>query len=184
MSRTDPSASATAAPVAVAPSAGGPAGLREAATRWALLPLRLFLGVTFCYAGLHKITDSAFLSASGPGSLGELLHGVHDTAGAGWLVGLALQAPTGFAYAIALGELAVGLGTLLGLWSRIAALGGALLSLVFWLTVSWPTSPYYLGNDLAYLLAWTPLLLAGSPRLSLDAVLAERRRRRGHRIFG
>jgi thiosulfate dehydrogenase (quinone) large subunit len=181
MSRTDPSASATAAPVAVAPSVQGP---RDLAARWALLPLRIFLGVTFCYAGIDKLTDPAFLSASGPGSLGRLLHAAHGSAGAGWLVDLALQAPTGFGYAIALGELAVGLGTLLGLWSRVAALGGALLSLTFWLTVSWSVTPYYHGNDLAYLLAWTPLLLAGSPRLSLDAVLAARRRRRGHRIFG
>ncbi|HET6635788.1 MAG TPA: DoxX family membrane protein [Streptomyces sp.] len=181
MSRTDPAGSATAAPVAVAVSAEGP---RELAARWSLLPLRVFLGVTFCYAGIDKLADPAFLSASGPGSLGQLLHSVHGTAGAGWLVDLALRAPAGFGYAIAVGELAVGLGTLLGLWSRLAALGGALLSLTFWLTVSWPTDPYYYGNDLAYLLAWTPLLLAGSPRLSLDALLAERRRRRGHRIFG
>ncbi len=36
----------------------------------ALLPLRLFLGVTFLYAGLDKLLDPAFLNASGPGSIG------------------------------------------------------------------------------------------------------------------
>jgi thiosulfate dehydrogenase [quinone] large subunit len=167
--------------VAVTTSADGP---RETAARWSLLPLRLFLGVTFCYAGIDKLSDSAFLSASGPGSLADLLHAVHDTAGASWLVDLALRSPVGFGYAVAAGELAVGLGTLLGLWSRLAALGGALLSMTFWLTVSWPTEPYYYGNDLAYLLAWTPLVLAGSPRLSLDAVTARRRRGRGRRVTG
>jgi thiosulfate dehydrogenase (quinone) large subunit len=29
----------------------------------ALLPLRLFLGVTFVYAGVHKLTDPGFLTA-------------------------------------------------------------------------------------------------------------------------
>ncbi|MCZ9346257.1 DoxX family protein, partial [Streptomyces sp. TRM76130] len=31
----------------------------ERVTRYALLPLRVFLGVTFLYAGVDKLTDSA-----------------------------------------------------------------------------------------------------------------------------
>ena len=91
------------------------------------------------------------------------------------LLDLALKAPTGFAIAIAVGELAVGLGALFGLLGRVAAFGGVLLNLSFWLTVSWQVHPYYLGNDLIYLMAWTPLLLAGTPYLSLDGYLASRR---------
>ena len=68
-------------------------------------------------------------------------------------------------------------GTLLGLLTRIAALGGALISLSLWLTVSWAADPYYYGNDLPYLMAWTPLILAGAPLLSVDAALRARRRR-------
>ncbi|MFI9721442.1 DoxX family protein [Streptomyces sp. NPDC052396] len=138
-------------------------------SRYALLPLRIFLGVTFVYAGLDKLTDSAFLAADGPGSIGALMHSVRDTAALPGLVDLALKAPAGFGYAIAVGELAVGLGTLLGLFARLAALGGALISLSLWLTVSWPATPYYYGNDLVYLMAWLPLILAGAPLLSLDA---------------
>ncbi|WP_405457616.1 DoxX family protein [Streptomyces sp. NBC_00101] len=152
-------------------------GLREQARQYALLPLRVFLGVTFIYAGLDKLTDSAFLSANGAGSLGEQMRGIRDSAGAPWLVDLALHSPVGFGYALALGELAVGIGTLLGLWGRIAALGGALISLSLWLTVSWQATPYYYGNDLAYLMAWLPLLLAGSGPFSLDTLLPPRRRR-------
>ena len=106
------------------------------------------------------------------------MHGVRDSAAVPALVDLALKSPAGFGYAIALGELAVGIGTLLGLFGRLAALGGALISLSLWLTVSWRTSPYYYGNDLAYLMAWLLLALAGTPSLSLDALLAGRRRRR------
>ncbi|MDF3301081.1 TQO small subunit DoxD [Streptomyces tropicalis] len=160
-------------------SYGGRGGdLRAAAARHALLPLRLFLGVTFVYAGVDKLTDGAFLKASGPGSIGDTMHAIRDSAAVPALVDLALHNPVGFGCAIALGELAVGAGTLLGLLGRVAALGGALISLSLWLTVSWSTSPYYYGNDLAYLMAWLPLVLAGAPEFSLDAALRARRRRR------
>ncbi|MFJ7064436.1 DoxX family protein [Streptomyces sp. NPDC101115] len=160
---------------------GGPGGIdgwKALATRYALVPLRIFLGVTFIYAGLDKLTDSSFLAETGPESIGEVMRGVRDTSALPALVDLALKSPVGFGYAIALGELTVGLGTLFGLFARVAALGGALISLSLWLTVSWQVNPYYLGNDLAYLMAWLPLLLAGAPVLSLDALLADRRRMR------
>ncbi|MGW4165132.1 DoxX family protein [Streptomyces sp. NPDC004788] len=164
------------AAVAGSGGAGGSGGLRALASRHALVPLRIFLGITFLYAGLDKLTDPAFLSATGSQSIGEMMRGVRDTSALPALVDLALHSPVGFGYALALGELAVGIGTLLGLLTRFAALGGALISLSLWLTVSWQASPYYLGNDLPYLVAWLPLLLAGAPVFSLDALLAERRR--------
>src|SRR6478609_4485409 len=154
-----------------------PRSLRDRAGEYALLPLRIFLGVTFVYAGLDKLTDSAFLSASGPGSIGEMMQAVRDSSAIPALVDLALKSPEGFGYAIAIGELLVGLGTLVGLWARLAALGGALISLSLWLTVSWQVSPYYFGNDLVYLMAWLPLLLGGAAAFSADALLASRRRR-------
>ncbi|MFE7751481.1 DoxX family protein [Streptomyces sp. NPDC057428] len=153
-----------------------PRSLRDRARRYALLPLRIFLGVTFVYAGLDKLTDSAFLSASGTGSIGATLDAVRGSAAIPGLVDLALKSPEGFGYAIAIGELLVGLGTLVGLWSRLAALGGALISLSLWLTVSWQTEPYYYGNDLVYLVAWLPLL-GGAAEFSADAFRASRRRR-------
>ncbi|MER7838851.1 DoxX family protein [Streptomyces sp. NPDC096040] len=160
------------------PYLDGDRGLRDTATRYALLPLRIFLGVTFIYAGLDKLTDSAFLKSGGSGSIGDTMRAVHDSAAIPALVDLALKNPVAFGTAIAIGELAVGLGTLFGLLARLAALGGALISLSFWLTVSWATSPYYFGNDLAYLMAWLPLVLAGAPYLSLDAMWRARRRHR------
>ncbi|MEU9301481.1 DoxX family protein [Streptomyces sp. NPDC048269] len=155
--------------------------LKESAARHALLPLRIFLGVTFVYAGLDKLTDSAFLSASGAGSIGELMRGVRDTSAVPALVDLALKSPVGFAVALAIGEILVGLGVLAGLLTRIAAVGGALISLSLWLTVSWAVTPYYYGNDLIYLMAWTPLILAGAPYLSLDSVVRSSWPRRSRR---
>lgn len=163
---------------------GAHAAPRTGGTHHALLPLRLFLGFTFLYAGLDKLTDSAFLSGSGPGSLVTTLEAVRDTAAAPWLIDLALNSPQNFGLFIAGSEIAVGLGTIFGLWARLAALGGALISLTFWLTISWQTTPYYYGNDLPYLVAWLPLVMAGAPRYSLDHLLEVRRRRRGRQIFG
>ncbi|NXY94605.1 DoxX family membrane protein [Streptomyces sp. BR123] len=143
--------------------------LRDRAARYALLPLRVFLGVTFVYAGLDKLTDPAFPSASGSGSIGEVMRGVRDTSAIPGLVDLALLSPVGFAVLLALAEIAVGLAVLAGLLTRLAAAGGALISLSLWLTVSWQVTPYYYGNDLAYLMAWIPLILAGAPYCSLDS---------------
>jgi thiosulfate dehydrogenase [quinone] large subunit len=152
------------------------AGVRELTTQFALLPLRLFLGVTFVYAGLDKLTDSHYLAGlKDPLSFAAMTQGVKSSSPIEPLLDLALKAPTGFAIAIAIGELAAGLGVLFGLLGRVAAFGGVLLNLSFWLTVSWQVHPYYLGNDLIYMMAWTPLLLAGTPYLSLDKLLASRR---------
>ncbi|WP_435241133.1 DoxX family membrane protein [Streptomyces cucumeris] len=157
---------------------GPPLGVRATAAHYALLPLRLFLGVTFVYAGIDKLTDPTFLADAGPGSIGALMSQVRDTSAVPWLIDQSLKDPSAFGYAIACGELAVGLGVLVGLLARLAAFGGAAISLSLWLTVSWQTTPYYYGNDLMYLMAWLPLVLAGAPYLSLDAAIARRRRGR------
>lgn len=162
----------------------GHAGVRATLGRYALLPLRIFLGVTFVYAGLGKLTEPGFFAASGDGSIGDMMRQARDLAGVPQLIDLALGNPAGFGYAIALGELAVGAGILLGVLGRLSACGGALISLSLWLTVSWSSSPYYYGNDLAYLMAWLPLVLSGTPYLSVDALLAKRRRRFGQPLIG
>jgi thiosulfate dehydrogenase (quinone) large subunit len=157
---------------------------RATASRYALLPLRIFLGVTFIYAGLDKLTDPAFFSDTASGSLIATLNGLKTSAAFPGMIDMALKNPDFFGYAIAYGELAVGLGTLVGLLARLAAFGGALISLSLWLTVSWATEPYYYGNDLIYLMAWLPLLLAGAPHLSLDTVIGRRRPGRSRSAAG
>lgn len=134
--------------------------------------------MTFIYAGIDKLTDSQFMAASGAGSVGDIMRSVRDTSAVPALVDLALKNPEGFGYAIAFGELAVGIGTLVGLLTRLAAFGGALISLSLWLTVSWQTKPYYYGNDLPYMFCWVPLVLAGASVWSLDALIRRRRHER------
>ncbi|GAB2693235.1 Rieske 2Fe-2S domain-containing protein [Kitasatospora kifunensis] len=156
---------------------------RAFAGRYALLPVRLFLGATFTYAGLDKLADSHYLAGAGdPQSFYAQTLAAKAHSPIGWALAPALHQPTFFGLLIAFGELAVGLGTLCGLWGRVAALGGAMLSLTLFLSVSFHVTPYYLGNDLPYLMAWTTLALAGTPYLSVDGFIAgraERDRQRG-----
>jgi thiosulfate dehydrogenase (quinone) large subunit len=137
-----------------------------------LLLLRGFLGVTFTFAGLEKLANPNFFKTSAPASFAAQVRGAIFTSPLHGALRPALHAPVLVALVIAFGELAVGLGTFVGLFGRVAAAGGMLLSLSFFLTVSFHDSPYYYGADIVFLFAWTPFLLGGSGEFSLDAVLA------------
>ena len=142
---------------------------------WALLPLRAFLGFTFCFAGLQKLANPSFFDANSPSSIQAQLIASIRISPLHQLLGHLLKFAVPIGILIALAELAVGLGALLGLWTRVAAAGGIVLSLTLFLTVSFHSSPYYTGADIVFLFAWIPLLLAGSGGvLSLDAVIASR----------
>ncbi|WP_052684547.1 Rieske 2Fe-2S domain-containing protein [Lentzea aerocolonigenes] len=146
---------------------------------WVLLPLRAFLGGTFSYAGLSKLLDTHYLDGTSPLGVHAQMVNAAATSPIGPLVSLAADHATVAGLAIAFGEIAVGLATLLGLFTRLAALGGVLLSLSFFLTVSWTTQPYYLGADIVFAVAWTPLLIAGDAGvLSLSARLRAKVRHR------
>lgn len=129
---------------------------------WLLVPLRAFLGFTFTYAGLQKLANPDYLDPSKPTSVAAQMRALRHSSAIDPLVGLATHAPTFVGLMIAAGELAVGVGTLLGLYQRIAAVGGALLSLSFFLTVSWNTSPYYYGSDIVFVFAWVTLAAFGA----------------------
>ncbi len=140
---------------------------------WALLPLRAFLGFTFSFAGLQKLANPNFFNANSPSSIQAQLIAAERVSPLHSLLGHFLQFATPIGVLIALGELAVGIGTLVGLWSRAAAIGGLVLSFTLFLTVSFHSSPYYTGADIAFFFAWTPLILAGSGGvLSIDALVA------------
>ena len=129
----------------------------------ALLPLRAFLGVTFVYAGVQKLSDPGFLHPGAPTYIGAQLRGfAHGTPG-GWLLStFALPHPQLAGVAVALTEIAVGLLVLIGLATRAAAAVALSLNLVLFLTASWKTSPYFLGSDIVFVFAWLPFVLAGS----------------------
>lgn len=142
---------------------------------WALLPLRAFLGITFVFAGLQKLANPAFFNAANPASIQAQLAAARRISPLHGLCGPLLHVAVLVGLVIAFGELAVGLGTLLGFLTRGAAVGGLVLSFLLFLTVSYHSHPYYTGSDIVFVFAWMPLVIAGTGDvLSADAVLAHR----------
>jgi thiosulfate dehydrogenase [quinone] large subunit len=140
---------------------------------WALVPLRLFLGVTFVYAGLQKLANPNFFDSRSPISIHSQLIGAARVSPVHSLLTPLIGHATLVGLAIAFGEIAVGVGALLGLWTRVAALGGLILSLSLFLTVSFHASPYFMGADIVFFFAWIPFIVAGGgSRLSLDGFIA------------
>ena len=146
-----------------------------ALAEWALVPLRAFLGVTFIYAGLQKLDNPNFFNPKSPISIQAQLLGASHTSPIHALLSHLQGVAHPLGAVMAFGELFVGVGTLLGLWTRVAALGGLLISLSLFLTVSFHASPWFTGADIVYFFAWMPLILAGGgTRLSADAIIAKR----------
>ena len=142
---------------------------------WAMLPLRLFLGATFLFAGLQKLANPNFFDANSPSSIQAQLIAANRTSPISFLVGHLIEKATFLGIVIALGEVAIGIGMVLGLWTRIAALGGVALSFGLFLTVSWNASPFYTGADIVFLFAFIPFLISGAGGgPSLDAHIAKK----------
>jgi thiosulfate dehydrogenase [quinone] large subunit len=121
----------------------------------ALLPLRLFLGVTFVYAGVHKLSDPGFLESGSPTYIGTQLEAFADgTPGGSLLRAFAMPFPEAAGIGVALLEIAIGLLAFAGLFTRVAAVGGLALSALLFLTATWTTRPYFLGSDIAFAFAW------------------------------
>ncbi|HXN92261.1 MAG TPA: TQO small subunit DoxD [Candidatus Sulfotelmatobacter sp.] len=133
--------------------------------RWlgyATLPLRLYLGATFAYAGVQKILDPGFLQPGSSTYIGTQLQAFAAHSPIGFLVqALALPTPQLTGIAVIATELVVGCLVLVGIATRWAAAVGALVNLVFFLTASWTVQPYFLGSDSIYAVAWITLVLIG-----------------------
>jgi len=112
--------------------------------------------VTFTYAGLQKLTNRYFFDAANPGSIEAQLHASITTSPVGALLRLSAHDPVLVGLLIAFGEVAVGLGTLFGLFGRVAAAGGMALSFVLFLSVSFQHHPVLLRSGHRLLLCLDP----------------------------
>ncbi|MET9411411.1 DoxX family protein [Streptomyces sp. NPDC002935] len=137
-----------------------------------LLPLRVFLGFISIYAGMGKLCDPVYFDGGKRGSMVKWLNTLHPWEVAEPLRQFALQHPVGSGLVIAFFQVIVGVLTVLGLWQRVAAVVGAMLSAALIVTVSWKTVPAYDAPDIIYLAAWSPLIIAGAPVYSADGRLA------------
>ncbi|MCU1678973.1 MAG: DoxX family rane protein [Frankiales bacterium] len=162
--------------------------LRSLVRRWqanpaervglALLPLRLFLGVTFVVAALQKIADPVFFAPrTVAGSMANQIDVVSQGSPIQALLGPVQAHPMLFAVATSIVELLIGVAMLAGFLTRLAAFAALGLSVSLFLTVTWQTRPYYYGADILFAFAWTAFVLGGAPVWSVDAWRAARRAR-------
>src|SRR6266478_1473527 len=136
-----------------------------------LLPLRLFLGITFIYAGLQKLTDPQYFNRSATGFIGKQIIGF--AAGSpihALLINIVLPHAVFFGALVAFGELAIGIGALLGLLLRPASFFGLLLNILFFLSASWRVFPYFYGADIVFVFCWITMLIAGPELCWLPAL--------------
>jgi thiosulfate dehydrogenase (quinone) large subunit len=140
-------------------------------SRWVLLPLRLFLGITFVYAGIQKFTDPQFFHPDKAGFIGrQMIAFANGSPIGGFLLHIVVPHAMLFGFMVAYGEIAIGLGILIGLLFRPAAFFGMLLSLIFFLSVTWRVYPYFYGADIVFVFGWLTLLLNGPLNTGLPTV--------------
>jgi len=142
---------------------------------WSLFPVRLFLGVTFLYGGIQKLSDPGFLHAGAPTYIGAQLRGFANGTPGGFLLRtFALPHPTLSGVGVAVAEIAIGLLVTAGILTRPAAAVGLTLNLLLFLTNSWHTYPYFLGSDIVFVFAWLPFVTLGATRQpTLEAKLRQ-----------
>ena len=139
--------------------------LRTTTNSWrtqnaALRVMRLWLGVTWIYAGWNKATDAGFLTRGSATFIGKQLSGYSTQSPMGHFVFNKLMehaVPVGAFVMIS--EFAIGLATLLWVAPTLAAFGGFSMSLGLWLASSFHAHPYFLASDTAYAVLWLSYFL-------------------------
>ena len=152
---------------------------RAASVIW--LAVRLVLGYWWLNAGYQKIWGSekaAFWFGRGAGVKGFASSGVLGSASGksgasyGWwaafLHNFVVPNASWIAKLIALGELAIGIALILGLFTGLVALCGLTLNLVYMFTGSAGINPAYAILEVALVLAWRNAGYLGLDRYALD----------------
>lgn len=151
------------------------------ASSWIWLIVRVYLGWQWLQAGLHKVTDPAWMST------GTALQGF-------WTRAVALPAPpakpvitygwyraflsallegghyTWFAKLVAVGEVVIGVALILGFLTGFAAFFGALMNFNFMLAGTTSTNPVLFTLAVLLLMAWKVAGYWGVDRFLLPAL--------------
>ena len=154
---------------------------QSTAASWFWLVLRVFVGYQFLDAGWHKLHTPAWVDGSGQGILGfwkaalattpagtpvitydwyrSFIQFLVDSNSAGW-----------FSYIIIGGELAVGIGLVLGAFVGVAATGGMVMNMAFMLAGTTSTNPVLAILGVLLILAWKNAGYIGLDRFLLPVL--------------
>ena len=156
--------------------------VRTANSSWrnqapALRVMRLWLGITWIYAGWDKASDPGFLEAGSSTYMGTQLSGFSTHSPLGFAFNPLIEYATVVGGFVIISEFAIGLATLLWVAPRLAAFGGFLMSLGLWLADTFHVSPYFLASNTAYAVLWLSylLLLIGNGKRKVFTMSLERR---------
>ncbi|MFC6719595.1 DoxX family membrane protein [Natrialbaceae archaeon GCM10025810] len=138
---------------------------------WFVLALRMMMGIAFLNAGLSKLLAAEPFSAQG-----FLLQGVNE---ASPLIGMFTwmgSTPWFVEFvnvAVPFGQVAIGLGLIVGAMVRLAAFFGAMMMFMFYFA-NWDVSHGLINGDFAYLLVFLAVAAFGAGRiLGLDQLIEQ-----------
>jgi thiosulfate dehydrogenase [quinone] large subunit len=167
-----------------------PAGPSRFKNNWPVLPMRAFLAALFLFAGYAKLTYPGFFDPKSLTGLKATVDSAKRTP-LGGALGPLSDHPSLFGHITAFAEIAIGLGLLVGLLTRIAALGGMVLTVMIALSINWngikeytASSGWFTSVDLAVAAALSVFVIGGAGPLSLDGLVGAMRRRRNSRDDG
>jgi len=131
---------------------------------WVWLLLRLYVGYEWLLAGWGKMTSAAWIGPQAGSALQGFLTGTIRAAGgshptvSGWYAffvnNIALVHPVIFSYLVTFGELAVGLGLILGAFTGIAAFFGIFLNFNYLFAGTVSINPLLALAEIFLVLAW------------------------------
>lgn len=138
--------------------------LADTRMAWVWLPLRLYLGYQWLESGWGKVTSPVWTGEQAGTALRGFIsgalaksEGAHpDVSGwyAAFLEGFASDNAGLFSHMVAYGELAVGLGLVLGAFTGVAAFFGAFMNMNFMLAGTVSLNPIMFAGQLLIILAW------------------------------
>ena len=134
--------------------------------------MRLWLGVTWIYAGWDKASDPGYLTAGSPTFIGTQLSAFATNSPIGFALESVIERATQIGIFVMFAEFAIGAATLLWIAPTWAAFGGFVMSLGLWLSSTWHVQPYFLASNSSYTILWLTyfLFLYGSRRNSKVAI--------------
>lgn len=131
---------------------------------WLWLLLRVYVGYEWLTAGWGKITNPAWFGpGAGKAVTGFFMGALEKTGGAhpdvtGWyaefIKNVALPNAAVFSHMVALGELFVGIGLILGMFTGVAAFFGAFMNMNFLFAGALSSNPILFVAQLFLILAW------------------------------